>query len=88
MSNIYFFCRNVSKQNYSFSDFPFPDDVPDYPHHEQMQKYIEDYAENFSLNSHINFHVQVNSVAKTGFSEECTITVTKLYRYIHFIHII
>ena len=79
----------MSKQNYSFSDFPFPEDIPDYPHHEQMQKYIEDYAENFSLNSHINFHVQVNSIAKTGteFFQGVEITITVTNHSIHILYI-
>ena len=44
---------NVSKQNYVFSDFPFPDDVPDFPHHSQLIKYIRDYASHFKLRKHI-----------------------------------
>ncbi len=31
---------NVSKYNYCFSDFPVPDDFPDYLSHEQMCQYI------------------------------------------------
>ena len=26
----------VSKENYSFSDFPFPEGTPDFPHHKQV----------------------------------------------------
>ena len=44
---------NVSKQNYVFSDFPFPDDVPDFPHHSQLLKYFRDYATQFKLMKHI-----------------------------------
>lgn len=54
---------NVSKHNYCFSDFPFDDAVPDYPHHSQMLRYLEAYASNFGLLPHIAFHTTVQSVS-------------------------
>ncbi|WAR28553.1 FMO5-like protein [Mya arenaria] len=55
---------NVSKYNYCFSDFPFPDDVPDYPHNKDMAKYVGNYVEHFDLRKHIRFHKKVLNVKK------------------------
>ncbi|XP_071085256.1 flavin-containing monooxygenase 5-like isoform X1 [Haliotis cracherodii] len=57
---------NVSKYNYSFSDFPFPDDVPDYPHNIDMAKYIADYTTHFKLEDNIQFNTKVLSMEKKG----------------------
>ncbi|KAI8772429.1 dimethylaniline monooxygenase [N-oxide-forming] 5 [Biomphalaria glabrata] len=56
---------NVSKYNYAFSDFPFPDDVPDYPHHSDMAKYIKDYANKFQLLKLIHFNTKIIGVDNT-----------------------
>lgn len=53
------FHRNVSKHNYCFSDFPFPDDIPDYPHHSHMAEYINNYAGHFGIREHISFKTKV-----------------------------
>ncbi|XP_077988074.1 flavin-containing monooxygenase 5-like [Glandiceps talaboti] len=55
---------NVSKHNYCFSDFPFPDDVPDYPHHSHMAKYIVDYAKHFNVTELIRFQTEVKEIKK------------------------
>ncbi|XP_025079569.1 dimethylaniline monooxygenase [N-oxide-forming] 5-like isoform X2 [Pomacea canaliculata] len=57
---------NVSKYNYCFSDFPFPEDVADYPHHSDMAKYIVNYAQHFNLVELISFHTIVTSVIRKG----------------------
>ncbi|XP_071829130.1 flavin-containing monooxygenase 5-like [Apostichopus japonicus] len=57
---------NVSKQNYCFSDFPFGDDVPDFPHNEQMASYIRDYTRQFGLYDIIQFQTEVVSVKRKG----------------------
>ena len=58
--------RNVSKHNYCFSDYPFPEDTPDYPHNADMQNYIRSYVEHFELTPHIHFLTQVNNLKKCG----------------------
>ena len=68
--------RNVSKHNYCFSDFPFPDDVPDYPHHTDMAEYINSYAEHFGIKEHISFSTKVVRVEKV--SEGWKITSVKV----------
>lgn len=67
---------NVSKHNYCFSDFPFPDDVPDYPHHTHMAEYINSYAEHFGIKDHISFSTKVVRVEKV--SEGWKITSVKV----------
>jgi dimethylaniline monooxygenase (N-oxide forming) len=56
----------VSKYNYCFSDFPFPDDTPDYPHNTDMAKYIVDYVQNFNLEDDIRFRRKVLDIEKIG----------------------
>ena len=58
--------RNVSKHNYCFSDFPFPDDVPDYPHNTDMAQYIKDYAKHFKIDEIVKFYRIVVSIEKQG----------------------
>ena len=62
---MYFF-SNVSKYNYCFSDFPFPDDTADYVRHDVMANYVNDYVRHFSLAEHIKFMRKVHSVDKIG----------------------
>ncbi|XP_071949689.1 flavin-containing monooxygenase 5-like [Antedon mediterranea] len=57
---------NVSKHNYSFSDFPFPEDVPDFPHNRDMAQYINDYVVNFGLDKLIHFNTKVDRVERSG----------------------
>ena len=61
-----FCCSNVSKYNYAFSDFPFPEEIPDYPHNTQMATYVKDYVQHFGLEKLIHYHTQVNEITKSG----------------------
>lgn len=65
---------NVSKYNYCFSDFPFPDDVADFPHHTDMAKYIVDYANHFKVPELIRFHTKVLSIKQKGDKWEVTVS--------------
>ncbi|XP_070539185.1 flavin-containing monooxygenase 5-like isoform X2 [Ptychodera flava] len=67
---------NVSKHNYCFSDFPFPDDVPDYPHHSHMAKYIVDYAQHFGVTDLIRFQTEAKKLEKKD--DEWHVTTVKL----------
>lgn len=55
---------NVSKHNYCFSDFPFPNDTIDYPHNRDMAKYIADYTEHFKIGKNIRFLRKVMNIQK------------------------
>lgn len=48
-----------SKALSGYSDFPMPDDYPDYPSHRQMAAYFEAYARHFQLTPAIRFGVRV-----------------------------
>ncbi len=54
---------NTSKTRMAYSDFPMPEDYPDYPHHSQILDYFEDYVDHFGLRSRIRFNTSVTDVA-------------------------
>ncbi|MBX3616911.1 flavin-containing monooxygenase [Nitrosomonas sp.] len=53
-----------SKQMSQFSDFPMPQDYPDYPSHQQILAYFQSYAQHFQLEKYIYFQVSVLHVHK------------------------
>uniref|UniRef100_A0A8D2LAI8 Flavin-containing monooxygenase n=1 Tax=Varanus komodoensis TaxID=61221 RepID=A0A8D2LAI8_VARKO len=55
---------NTSKEMTCFSDFPFPEDWPNYMHHSSLLQYLKDYAEQFHLLDHIHFQTTVCSIRK------------------------
>lgn len=64
--NVYFPYSNVSKENYSFSDYPFPDETEDFPHNAVMADYVRDYTKHFGVDKLIKFHMQVNKLTRKG----------------------
>ncbi|NXE52651.1 FMO5 monooxygenase, partial [Casuarius casuarius] len=55
---------NTSKEMMCFSDFPIPDDFPNYMHNSQIMEYFRMYAQHFDLLRHIRFKTSVCRVAK------------------------
>ncbi|NWX99144.1 FMO5 monooxygenase, partial [Nothoprocta ornata] len=55
---------NTSKEMMCFSDFPIPDDFPNYMHHSKIMEYFRMYAQHFQLLPHIRFRTSVCRVAK------------------------
>ncbi|XP_053169497.1 dimethylaniline monooxygenase [N-oxide-forming] 2-like isoform X2 [Hemicordylus capensis] len=55
---------NTSKEMTCFSDFPFPEDCPNYLHHATLLEYIRTYAEHFHLLNFIHFKTTVCSIRK------------------------
>ncbi|XP_061441102.1 dimethylaniline monooxygenase [N-oxide-forming] 2-like isoform X2 [Rhineura floridana] len=55
---------NTSKEMTCFSDFPFPEDCPNYLHHSVLLEYLRAYAEHFHLLDHIHFKTAVCSIRK------------------------
>ncbi|MFE9686652.1 flavin-containing monooxygenase [Streptomyces sp. NPDC006285] len=47
------------KQQYSLSDFPMPDDYPEWPSGPQVQAYLASYAEHFGLSPHLRLNTTV-----------------------------
>ncbi|KAF7203470.1 transcript variant X1 [Nothobranchius furzeri] len=56
---------NTSKEMMCFSDFPMPDDYPNYTHNSLLMKYYRLYAEHFHLLRFINFLMKVTSVTQS-----------------------
>ena len=56
---------NTSKARMAYSDYPMPDDYPDYPHHSQVLDYFEDYVDHFDCRDAIQFQTSVESVEPT-----------------------
>lgn len=48
---------NTSKEMSCFSDFPYPEDFPNYLHHSLVMEYFRMYARHFDLLRHIRFKV-------------------------------
>ena len=54
----------MSKENYCFSDYPFPEETPDYPHHTQMAAYVNSYVDHYDLRRHIRFNTTVTRLTR------------------------
>ncbi|KAI1892028.1 hypothetical protein AGOR_G00149770 [Albula goreensis] len=53
---------NTCKEMMCFSDFPIPDDFPNYMHNSLIMDYFRMYADHFQLRRHIRFQTRVCSV--------------------------
>ncbi len=53
---------NTSKQRMNYSDFPFPDDYPTYPHHSEILQYFENYVDHFGFRDKIQFKTCVEHI--------------------------
>ncbi len=47
-----------------YSDFPMPDEYPDYPSHQQVLAYFQDYAQKFDLERFIRFNSEIVKAEK------------------------
>ena len=57
----------VQKELYTFPDWPFPADVPEFTPGTTVQRYLEDYANHFGVWPHIRFNATVVQLqARTG----------------------
>ncbi|XP_044156867.1 flavin-containing monooxygenase 5-like [Bufo gargarizans] len=55
---------NTSKEMMSYSDFPIPDEFPNFMHNSKILRYFRLYAEHFQLTQYIRFKTTVCSVKK------------------------
>lgn len=55
---------DTSRNNLGYSDFPIPDDQPDFLSHAQLLAYFEAYADRFGARSRIRFNCEVTAVEK------------------------
>ncbi|MEQ8838052.1 MAG: NAD(P)-binding protein, partial [Lacipirellulaceae bacterium] len=58
-----------SKRLTEFTDFPMPEEYPQYPGHELVWKYFQDYAAHFGLREHIQFNTTVKRIAPSSESD-------------------
>jgi len=57
---------DTSKTRMAFSDFPMPDDIPNFAHHSQVFQYFNDYCDHFGLRDHITFNTAVEKAERDG----------------------
>ncbi|XP_064283572.1 flavin-containing monooxygenase 5-like isoform X1 [Passer domesticus] len=55
---------NTSKEMMCYSDFPIPEDFPNYMHNSKIMEYFRMYAQHFDLLRHIRFRTSVCRVSK------------------------
>jgi len=65
-----------------FSDFPMPDDFPDYGHHSDVLRYFEAYVDHFRIREHITFNTAVVDVCPVpGGQWDVTLDTGETRRY-------
>jgi len=64
----------TSKHYLSISDFPIPDDYPEFPHHSLVYKYMRSYVKHFELDNYISLDSNVEKIKK---NKEWNVTYSK-----------
>ncbi|CEF60893.1 Flavin monooxygenase FMO family and Flavin monooxygenase (FMO) 5 family and Dimethylaniline monooxygenase, N-oxide-forming family and Flavin monooxygenase-like family-containing protein [Strongyloides ratti] len=69
---------NTSKEIMSYSDFPPPENYPNFMHNTLVQKYLKDYAKKFDLLKYIKFNTPVKKVElnSNGYNDYDTWKIT------------
>ena len=57
---------DTSKYVLAFDDFPLPEDSPDYLHHSDIFRYLNDYVGHHGLREHIRFNSEVVNAGPVG----------------------
>ncbi len=55
---------NTSRLRMAYSDYPMPEDYPDYPNHTQIAAYFDDYVDHFGVRNWIRFQTSVSHAAR------------------------
>ena len=50
---------NTSRLRMAYSDYPMPEDYPDYPRHDQIAAYFDAYVDHFGLRGRIRFETRI-----------------------------
>lgn len=67
MSSVYRSLRTItSKPVMSYADFPMPAELPDFPHHTEVARYLDAYVDRFELRDLITFATSVERAARDG----------------------
>ncbi|CAD5225267.1 unnamed protein product [Bursaphelenchus okinawaensis] len=64
---------NTSKEMMSYSDFPPPEEYPNFMHHSLVMDYYRDYANKFNLLKHIQFNTDVKQVYRNTSGKTWTV---------------
>jgi cation diffusion facilitator CzcD-associated flavoprotein CzcO len=70
-----------SKGMTQYTDFPMPDDYPDYPHHRQVWEYLRGYARHFDLYRLIEFNTPVERIEPVDAAWAVTLRSGETRRY-------
>ena len=57
---------NLSKRLACYTDFPYPDETPDFATAAQTAEYLDRYAKHFDLVSHSRLNTRVQRIARDG----------------------
>ncbi|MDE8652021.1 flavin-containing monooxygenase [Novosphingobium album (ex Liu et al. 2023)] len=63
------------RETYAFSDWPMPEDYPEWPSGAQMQAYLQSYADHFGITPHIRFSSPVRQAEPLPDGSGWTLTV-------------
>lgn len=74
-------CINTSKRRMEYSDFPMPDDYPDFPRHDQIAAYFESYVDHFGFRDRIHFERSVERVERVAGAWEIALDDGEVRRY-------
>ncbi len=67
-----------SRHTYCFTDYPMPEDYPEWPNGEQVRRYLQSYADNFGVSERISFKTEVIDISrKTGEKDVWVVSVKK-----------
>ena len=58
--------QNTPRGLYQYTDFPMPDDYPDFPSHQQVHAYLESYVDHFGFRDRIQLNTQVKRAERIG----------------------
>ena len=74
-------CINTSKRRMEYSDFPMPDEYPDFPHHSLIAAYFERYIDHFGLRDAITFETSVERAVREDGRWSVTLSTGETRRY-------
>ncbi|QEG33697.1 flavin-containing monooxygenase [Bythopirellula goksoeyrii] len=82
-SSVYASTHTISsKQLTEYTDFPMPEEYPEFPDHKQVYAYLQEYARHFGLSKHIQFNTTVERIEPTATNWHVTLASgeTRTYR--------
>lgn len=72
---------NTSKRRMEYSDYPMPDDYPDFPNHALIARYFERYVDHFGFRDRIHFRRSVERVERVDGAWQVTLDGGEVRRY-------